>query len=205
LFAGLTLDAPMHNPSSLSPAELLSALADDQLPDDPAALDRLLAAWTDDPSLAQAWRDSHWLSDALRSGAQALPPASMGFAAGVLERLALEAPLQAPPSPALTAPAANDGVFRWKLVAGVASLTAAVAVVWQLTAGAPAVSNSGAQLAQGDTATPRITAVVTERGVLLRDPELDALLAAHRQQGGVSALQMPAGFLRDATYEVPAR
>jgi len=198
----------MHDPSSLTPAELLSALADDQIDADPAALDRLLAAWPDDPQLAQAWRDSHWLGEALRSGAQALPPASIGFAAAVMQQVALESPSAQAPVPATrTQPAANDAIFRWKLVAGVASLTAAAAVVWQLTAGALAPAD--AQLAQGGAAvppgTPRVTAVVTERGVLLRDPELDALLAAHRQQGGVSALQMPAGFLRDATYAAAVR
>jgi len=36
---------------------------------------------------------------------------------------------------------------------------------------------------------------------MIRDPQLDALLAAHRQFGGTSALQMPAGFLRRATFE----
>jgi sigma-E factor negative regulatory protein RseA len=30
-------------------------------------------------------------------------------------------------------------------------------------------------------------------------------MAAHRQFGGASALQMPAGFLRNATFEGPAR
>jgi sigma-E factor negative regulatory protein RseA len=37
--------------------------------------------------------------------------------------------------------------------------------------------------------------------VMIRNPQLDALLAAHRQLGGVSALQMPAGFLRNTTFE----
>ena len=41
--------------------------------------------------------------------------------------------------------------------------------------------------------------VVTDRGVVLRDPQLEELMAAHRHYGGVSALQMPAGFLRNAT------
>jgi hypothetical protein len=34
---------------------------------------------------------------------------------------------------------------------------------------------------------------------MLRDPQLDALLAAHRQFGGTSALQTPTGFLRVET------
>lgn len=195
----------MHDPSTLSPAELLSALADDQLGADPAPLDRLLAAWADDPALAHAWRDQHWLGDALRSGAQGLPPASIGFAAAVMQQVALETPtVQATVPATRTPPAANDAIFRWKLVAGVACVTAAVAVLWQLTAVVPGVAPAGGQLAQG-AEPPRVTAVVTERGVLLRDPELDALLAAHRRQGGVSALQMPAGFLRDATYESASR
>jgi hypothetical protein len=37
-------------------------------------------------------------------------------------------------------------------------------------------------------------AVVTERGVMLRDPQIEELMAAHRQHGGMSALQMPAAF-----------
>jgi sigma-E factor negative regulatory protein RseA len=40
---------------------------------------------------------------------------------------------------------------------------------------------------------------------MIRDSQLDELLAAHQQSAGISALQMPAGFLRDATYERPAR
>jgi len=36
---------------------------------------------------------------------------------------------------------------------------------------------------------------------MLRDAQLDALLAAHRQLGGGSALQMSSGFLRNATFD----
>ncbi|MHB8949586.1 MAG: sigma-E factor negative regulatory protein, partial [Rhodoferax sp.] len=36
---------------------------------------------------------------------------------------------------------------------------------------------------------------------MIRDPQLDALLAAHKQFGGTSALQGPAGFLRNATFD----
>ncbi|MEK9803379.1 MAG: anti-anti-sigma factor, partial [Curvibacter sp.] len=44
-----------------------------------------------------------------------------------------------------------------------------------------------------------------EASVMIRDARLDQLIAAHQQQGGSSALQMPAGFLRNATFERPAR
>lgn len=40
---------------------------------------------------------------------------------------------------------------------------------------------------------------------MIRDPRLDELLAAHRQYGNTTALQMPAGFLRNATFEAPRR
>jgi sigma-E factor negative regulatory protein RseA len=42
-------------------------------------------------------------------------------------------------------------------------------------------------------------------GLMIRDPNLDEFLAAHRQLGGASALQTPAGFLRNATFEGPTR
>ena len=40
---------------------------------------------------------------------------------------------------------------------------------------------------------------------MIRDPQIDAFLAAHRQFGGTSALQTPTGFLRNATFEEGAR
>jgi sigma-E factor negative regulatory protein RseA len=49
------------------------------------------------------------------------------------------------------------------------------------------------------------TAALQAPAVMLRDPELDALMAAHQQMGGHSAWQMPSGFLRNATYERPVR
>jgi sigma-E factor negative regulatory protein RseA len=44
-----------------------------------------------------------------------------------------------------------------------------------------------------------------QSGLMIRDARLDELLAAHRQLGGASALQMPAGFVRNATFDGPAR
>ncbi|MBC7954750.1 MAG: hypothetical protein H7Y33_02615 [Cytophagales bacterium] len=53
------------------------------------------------------------------------------------------------------------------------------------------------------TASPVV--VSTDRGVLIRDAQLEALLAEHRQHGGMSALQMPSGFIRNATYDAGGR
>ncbi|MFZ4286997.1 sigma-E factor negative regulatory protein [Variovorax sp. HJSM1_2] len=151
--------------------------------------------------------------------------------------------------------AANESSFRWKLVAGFASLAAVSAIGWNMLAvSAPALN--GAQLAlASDTfhasASPLVLAsevqgagpvlvsttfgapestlslpyaepasasvaglpagvtaqTVTlpsgEPQVMIRNPRLDALMAAHKQFGGASALQTPAPFLREATFESP--
>jgi len=148
--------------------------------------------------------------------------APQAFVAGISARLQLaERPLSQPVSPVVTAQvrgaAANDPVMRWKMAAGLASLAAVVAVSWSVMQGAsvpggPAVS--GPQLAQvappTDPAKPVVAdsdtgstnvAVNTGQGILIRDARLEQMLAEHRQYGGMSALQMPAGFLRNATYD----
>jgi len=99
--------------------------------------------------------------------------------------------------------AANDPNFRWKLVAGFASLTAVAAVAWT------AATTLGMKPEQPQmaaiTGAPGTVLAAGERGTMLRDARLDELLAAHRQLGAASALQTPAGFLRNATFEGPAR
>jgi sigma-E factor negative regulatory protein RseA len=155
--------------------------------------------------------------------------------------------------------AANEGAFRWKLVAGFASLAAVSAIGWNMLAvTAPALG--GAQLAQAsdsfhlstspmvlasaalpavqsagpvlisttfggqESAVPMqqtesssamvaglpagvtaqtVTLPSGEPQVMIRNPRLDALMAAHKQFGGASALQTPAPFLREATFESP--
>jgi sigma-E factor negative regulatory protein RseA len=156
--------------------------------------------------------------------------------------------------------AANQSSLRWKLVAGFASLAAVSAIGWNMLAvSAPALSGTGAQLAQasqnGQSPSPIVLASaampaaqnagavlisttvgaaestaplasvdprsVTASGlpagataqtvtlasgepqVMIRNPRLDALMAAHKQFGGASALQTPAPFLREATFESP--
>lgn len=106
---------------------------------------------------------------------------------------------------------ANESRFRWKLLAGVASFAAVGAIGWSLvgglggTAGAPPIAPQLAQVAVQPQAGPQPQPQTQQPQVMIRDPHLDALLAAHKQFGGTSALQMPAGFLRNATFESPAR
>jgi sigma-E factor negative regulatory protein RseA len=109
--------------------------------------------------------------------------------------------------------AANDASFRWKMVAMAASVTAVMAVSWGVLVGGDGAAAVSPQLAEAPAvpvAQPQIVAaepviVQTGQGPLIRDARLESLLAEHRQYGGMSALQMPAGFLRNATYDAHDR
>lgn len=124
-----------------------------------------------------------------------------------------------PVRPGVAVQAANR---RWKFLAMAASVAAVSALGWQWMgtglAPAPAPQLAVQQPVAGPGAAPAPVAVAQVApavmplaesagapGVMLRDPRLDELLAAHRQFGGTSALQMPAGFLRNATFEGSGR
>ena len=101
---------------------------------------------------------------------------------------------------------ANESAFAWKLTAGFASLAAVVAIGWSMTNVRNGLGD-GAQLAQGVAPIQLTSSTLAgqDSAVMLRDPNLDALLAAHKQLGGATALQMPTGFLRNATFEGGSR
>jgi len=108
--------------------------------------------------------------------------------------------------------AANDSLFRWKALAGLASLSAVLSVAWNVWWASG--STASPQLAQApvervspvvpaspaEAAPPAPLLVATERGMVERDARLDALIQAHRQHGGGTAWQVPAGFMRAATH-----
>ena len=184
--------------------------------------------------LLGSWHAYQVIGDVLRGhGAVVSARAPGDFLAGVRERLPAEvlpAGLAAhdglrPHAPVLPIPqvrgaAANDAVFRWKLVAGVASLAAVMAVSWTVLSGMPSGGGnpSGPQLAAvpmpaevvapvvANVTEPSSAVVVnTGQGPLIRDARLEELLAEHRQNGSMSALQMPTGFIRNATYDAAGR
>jgi sigma-E factor negative regulatory protein RseA len=165
----------------------------------------------EDPAWLSDWQSFHLVGEVLRgeSRPQAVSQSSQEFLAALNARLRAETVLQpavvAAVDQGLRPAAANEPVFLWKMVAGFASLVAVVAVSWSLVAGVDATSSEGAQMAQAAApeaaAAPATLVVQTTQGQVLRDARLEALLAEHRQYGGMSALQMPAGFLRNATYD----
>jgi sigma-E factor negative regulatory protein RseA len=183
--------------------ELVSALADGQLQGEEFA--RGVEAATTDPIGRQAWLAYHVIGDLLRSGELAACTQPDAFLGKLRVSLQQEQPWSSPrtatqvDAPAASRiPAANDTSFRWKLVAGFASVAAVGAIAWSLAGGAPGKLDQ-AQLA----ATNGTVLQASERGLMIRDPQLDEFMAAHRQLGGASVL--PAGFVRNATLESPAR
>jgi sigma-E factor negative regulatory protein RseA len=184
--------------------EMISALADGQLQGEAFARGVEIAAG--DSTAREAWHTYHLIGDVLRSGEHVtgtVPAAFLGRLQLRLreeQRLVQHSPAPAPVAQARAAPAANDASFRWKLVAGFASLAAVAAIGWT-------VVGTFAKPEQGQLAAAPAGTVLAEgqRGVMIRDARLDEFLAAHRQLGGASALQMPAGFLRNATFEGPIR
>lgn len=206
--------------SQMDMREQLSALADGQLGEGEIA-DALAYAAQAEGQVT--WQLYHLVGDVLRSTDLARP-CGPDFMVRLREELAKEAlvpaQIEPPPRIAAVAPAmeeaANASVFRWKMVAGFASLAAVAAIGWTSLASLQAPGAAGgAQLAlvpaPAQSTSPAAGAVVAvadaEGGsqVMLRDPRLDELLAAHKQFGSTTALQMPAGFLRNATFESPGR
>lgn len=205
--------------------EQVSALADGYLDDKEFA--QVVGAICADDELRATWHTYHLVGDVLRAGEHTPCRDSSAFLSRFQQRLAAEPSFPkvlfeaAPPLRRLEA--ANEPVFRWKLVAGVASLAAAAAIGWSWVA--PASGPAGARLAQTQQSSSQIlaasspppetptaarslasTRVLIGNGsaqVMLRDPRLDQLLEAHRQAGG--ATQMPSSFLRNATFEGQSR
>ena len=200
-------------------------MADGQLRGEEFA--RALEVVTADAQALATWHMYHVVGDVLRSGELAACRHDAAFIARLKNRLRQEQiptlPIKAVSSLAAglhsTKPegrntenrrAANASSLRWKLVAGFASLAAVVAISWTGLTGWGQVGGAP-QLAQAvvpalpQSAQPVVAVADGDPQVMIRDPRLDAFLAAHEQFGGTSALQMPAGFLRNATFEAPAR
>jgi len=198
-------------------AERISALADGLLYGE--AFASTVRAVCSDPKALQDWHAYHVVGDVLRNDAGAALPGGIDFLRQFEERLRLEPSglreLQDGAQPVADlrqtggasgivqrAPSANAQVFRWKLLAGVACM--GLAGVIGLGFWNQSDSNDHLQSA-AVLSRPLETSSGDESVVMLRDPVLDGLMAEHQRLGGYSALQIPTGFLRNATYRAPAR
>ena len=206
--------------------ELVSALADGQLGGDEFA--GVLVSLAKSDEAVAAWHAYHIVGDVLRCAELGDGRDDLAFVARLRGQLSsLVGTPNSAPSPiengvisvgassevvvagpdGLRNESANDPVTRWKLLAGITSMVAVAAVGWQLASG-DARLGGAAQLSAVPGVSISAAAVqagMTEPAIMLRDARLDELLAAHKQFGGTSALQMPAGFLRNATFDNPGR
>lgn len=211
------------NPENLTANEQISALVDGQLSGEAVTL--AVQALTQDPQARADWHVYHLVGDVLRSQELSwVCTKEVDFLSRLRSRLQDEA---TPSLPGLVMDsvtsyavndmltslngyakeAANDASLRWKWVAGLASLALACVLGWSLV-GEVGTQSSSAQLAHAPLPTVQTQAAsVSDESVpiLIRDPRLDQLLQAHQQFGGTSALQMPSGFVRNATFVRPAR
>ena len=196
-------------------AELVSLLVDGQLTGD--AFSRAMEQLTSSEDARQTWDHYHLVGEVMRSGHVHAKAHDAAF----VRRLRLNLAKQDEKLIAVNAveirdedqksagiSAANDG--WWRRVAGLASIAVVGVLSWQAylrvePAAGPAATGQLAQSSPPSSAPARAELVlqssVDGSATMIRDPRLDALLQAHRQFGGTSALQMPSGFLRNATFE----
>jgi sigma-E factor negative regulatory protein RseA len=194
-----------ENENNSKSQELVSALVDGELTADELSL--ALGVLEHDGEAQERWAHYHLVGEALRTQARGavLPVGDRAFVHRMRSRLAQEtAGMDVAPELSgdrVQRPAANDEAWRWKWVAGVCCMALAGMMAWQWSS-----SPQAPAWAQQERSTaPTVLAVEQQGVVMLRDPRLDQLIAAHQQQGGASPLVMPAGFLRNATYERAGR
>ncbi len=207
-----TMKPITHNP------ELISVLADGQLASE--EFSRVLAVFEGDAEALARWNAYHLIGDVLRSPGLTAHASDAAFVARLRACLSREPafdtasaviaaidstgqkslPIAGQQAVNPQREASNDASFRWRLVAGFASVAAVAAIAWNAGVGLLTPSATP-QLAQSDAAQQVL--VVSEQGTMVRDARMQELLAAHKQFGGTSALQMPSGFLRNATFETP--
>ena len=152
---------------------------------------------------------------AVGSAAFAQQVTRLAQAQGMLTEVSLSG--QASPAKAQPAQAANDGVFRWKMASGMAAAVAVVAVSWgvagldrsqgdALLAVAPAAPVQVVSAPESQRVVAQAPVwVSTPQGQMLRDARMQELMQTHRQLGGASAQQAPAGFLRKAAFDAQQR
>jgi sigma-E factor negative regulatory protein RseA len=216
----------MMKPEELTNRELVSALADGQLRG--AEFVRAVALASQDGDAAAAWHAYHVVGEILRVGEVVASADDQKFLARFDARLAQEEDSSAKTANIesateyiansaystrasgrfdqinLNKDSANQPIYRWKFAAAVASLAAVGAIGWNVLGNSSGGGETLSSVSPPAQVAQVVPAAITEAQlpqVMIRDPHLDALLAAHKQFGGTSALQMPAGFIRNATFE----
>jgi len=202
-------------------SERVSALVDGQVRGEEFAHTVTYLAST--PEARDTWDTYHLIGVAMRSSGEPLRAHDPAFVTRLRAKLVEETieniaasplPIRAGGQNSLKVSAANDP--WWKRVVGLASVALVAVLAWQGVALLGSVNqgqDGAAQMAKAPELVPApaapaapvvapttLVAVDGTPALMIRDSQLDALLAAHRQVGGATALQMPSGFLRNATF-----
>jgi sigma-E factor negative regulatory protein RseA len=192
----------MVNPHNPTPEEALSAWLDDA-PPTPAENPHWPALAFDVPDASRQISTYLAIGKALRGGTdtQVACTAQLDEFWQRVQSGIAHAPGNSPNEPAFEPQvvAANDGQFKWRAVASVA--VGALALSAWLAIG-PGQSDSESPAIA--SYTPTFVPVMSTNISVVRDPELDAFLAAHRQRGSASALQGPVGFVRNVAWQAGA-
>lgn len=199
--------------------ELLSALVDSDLTSTECI--EILDACNQDLSLLNQWNAYHLVGEVLRStAAGAAQGADMAFVSRLQRRLSFEEVLaengavhshssiqlhssdlgvvmEQLDTCTPVRQAANDGSYRWKMVAGFASFAAVCAIAWNVFELLLKTDTPLLALVQDNAQV----VVPSPMGLVVRDARLEEQLADHRQLGSAAALQMPSGFFRNAAFE----
>nr|WP_315464044.1 hypothetical protein [uncultured Rhodoferax sp.] len=198
----------MKHDISLTLQERLFLLADGELPADD--IGPLLDALEAEPAAYETWTVHHALAASVRGDKVIAPSGELLFWQSIQQRLdqgsaaaLVHSKFQAPVAASVAGAASNESFWKVRVLASLAMVLVVgglAAVLW------PQGEPSEAFVRSNATVVPTVTAVASSDGaVMLRDPELDALMAAHQQMGGHSAWQAPSGFLRSATFERSGR
>lgn len=184
----------------------LSALCDGEA--DAGEAERSFDRWRDEPALRARWHAYQWIGDVMRSDDLASEAEhDQAFLLALRARLAEEPvvlapsrgrPVDAAPGPAPTVAVGGARRMRWGAPAAMAAgVVVTGALVMTNFARAPSTAPAGLvgdatpaapALAQGDAASE-----ATQVGDMLRNPELDRYLNAHRQFVGGASLAVPGG------------
>lgn len=204
------MNSPIEQPND-SRGLALSALCDGEAPPDQAQ--QCAEQWRTDAGLRAQWHQFHWIGDVMRSDDLASEPThDEAFLQALRARLSVEpvvlAPVPVPPVVPRGVTARDPLARRWGSPVAMAAGVMAVAGALVVIRGTTGLSDPGLGPVAGDpggqvvkvlnrVSEPAAPASAPALGDMLRNPELDRYLAAHRQFAQSPALATP-GALRQA-------
>lgn len=189
-------DSPQPSQDSDETWAALSSLADGEAGSE--VQERCLVMWAEQAAARERWRHYQLIGDVLRSRELARDGAhDAAFLSALRERLAREPVVLRPTRPTLV-----RRLRAWAAPMAATAGVAAVAGVVVMLRSAPTPGDAPQVAARPSTQPVAVSAPALVQqtqpvnGRLIRDARLDRYLAAHRQSGTGTALQMPGGVVR---------